>query len=191
MSHAVPAATIHLDHVVTLEEWERDWCGREERYEFVDGQPQMTPQEEARNLWAASRLIVQLNGVLGDAWAGLPAPGVLIQAPPRLTVRAPDLALLRPGSNVDINPLDPASVVLVVEVLSPSTRRVDLGAKRREYASVGIPSYLVADRDTGAPTVTLFAEPVGGDYTREQRGDAITLTIGGHEIPVVAAELFR
>jgi len=35
--------------------------------------------------------------------------------------------------------------VLVVEVLSPSTRQLDLGSKRRIYGDAGVQSYLIVD----------------------------------------------
>lgn len=39
---------------------------------------------------------------------------------------------------------------LVIEVLSPSTRSVDLGEKLVEYAEAGIPEYWVVDLEAGA-----------------------------------------
>ncbi len=185
MSQAIP-----LDHLVTLSEWERDWCHREERYEFVDGVPHMTPAEDVRNLVAASRLLIRLNRVLGDAWECAAGAGVLLRLEPRLTIRIPDLVVLRPGTDLGRNPVDPASILIAVEVLSPSTRRVDLGPKRREYARVGIPHYLVLDHYFGQPTLTLMTVPFNGDYTDEVSGEAVTLHLDGHSITVTVADLF-
>jgi Uma2 family endonuclease len=39
---------------------------------------------------------------------------------------------------------------LVVEVLSPSTRKRDLGIKMRRYAAAGIPHYWIVDPETKA-----------------------------------------
>jgi Uma2 family endonuclease len=49
-------------------------------------------------------------------------------------------ALRRGGSA-----LDPADIVLIVEVLSPGNRGRDLVLKRYEYAAAGIPTYWIVD----------------------------------------------
>ena len=51
---------------------------------------------------------------------------------------------------------------MVVEVTSSQPQR-DRDAKRRAYASAGIPLYLLVDRQER--TVTLFREPEAGDYS--------------------------
>ncbi len=73
---------------------------------------------------------------------------------------------------------------LVIEVLSPSTRRVDLGDKRAEYVGLGVPEYWCLDPRTGETFV--FAPPdlwprmVG-------LGDLLTsLRLPGLELPIAA-----
>ncbi len=183
---------VQLDHLVTHEEWERDWSLREERFEVVDGLPLMTPSEHADNVDAITRLLSRLRDVLGDEWSYQPGTSIRIAGEPLLTYRNPDLSLLRPDAPRS-TPLDPSHVELVVEALSPSTRREDLGRKRRDYASVGIPNYLVIDRSVPprsvssrsvasgsvapgsvssgsvpsgsvSPRLMLLTGPVGGDY---------------------------
>lgn len=55
-----------------------------------------------------------------------------------------------------------AGVELVLEVTS-SRPEVDRDAKRRAYASAGIPLYLLVDRQR--ERVTLFRHPAGNDYS--------------------------
>ncbi|MEU1243759.1 Uma2 family endonuclease [Micromonospora parva] len=56
--------------------------------------------------------------------------------------------------------LDPADVLLVVEVISPSNAGRDLVLKRHEYAAVGIPLYwLVEPRKQ---TLTVLVNGAGG-----------------------------
>ena len=181
-----------LDHLVTHEEWERDWSQREERFEVVDGIPLMTPFEHPDNLDTTSELAYRLRGVLGVGWSCLQGAGIRIAGEPLLTYRGPDLLLLRRGVPRE-NPLGPAGVELVVEALSPSTRREDLGRKRLDYASVGIPNYLIIDR-SGSPRLMLLSGPVGGDYpepTADAVGEVVTLRIAGHEVTLRADDLIR
>jgi Uma2 family endonuclease len=55
----------------------------------------------------------------------------------------------------------PAPPLLVVEILSPSTRHLDRGRKRELYAEAGVPHYWIVDPDE--PAITTY-ELVDGDY---------------------------
>lgn len=48
-----------------------------------------------------------------------------------------------------------AGLLLVVEIVSPSSKATDEVVKRHEYAQAGIPQYWVVDRDP-AQTVTMY-----------------------------------
>lgn len=70
-----------------------------------------------------------------------------------------------------------APPVLVVEVLSPSSRRTDPQLKRAVYEEIGIPSYWIADPDE--PGVTALELDDGGRYVERGCGsgsDVIDLT---------------
>lgn len=77
----------------------------------------------------------------------------------------PDLVVVRADAEqrTDIL-LDPADVVLVVEVLSPGTRGRDLVLKRSRYAANGIPHYWILDREVRRLTV-LGLKPGQTGYT--------------------------
>ena len=190
---AMPSTTrdrlADVDHAVTHEEWIRNWVTREERWELVDGIPLMTPYEHPLNLIAADRLNKTLDKALGDDWYYLPGPAVRIVGDPRPTYRIPDFAFLPRGGSLDL-PLDPGPIVLVAETLSPSTRAEDLGRKRLDYASVGIPNYLIIDRER-TPRLVLLTDPADGNYRTEHSGETVTLRIAGHDITVRADDLFR
>ncbi len=70
------------------------------------------------------------------------SPGTVLE-PDLLVVRAEQLA----GEKLTTTPL------LVVEVLSPSTRRTDLGSKRLAYQDAGVPAYWILDPVVPALTV--------------------------------------
>ena len=61
------------------------------------------------------------------------------------TVVQPDLLVAR-RSDLTVRDL-PAAPMLAVEVLSPSTRRVDLMLKRSRFEAAGCPAYWVIDPD--------------------------------------------
>lgn len=79
-------------------------------------------------------------------------------------VREPDIFVLSPqdapkatGVPLHVRP------VLVVEVMSPSTRTLDLNEKAEDYAGAGIPEYWVVDMERGQLSVHLKAGD-GGRY---------------------------
>jgi Uma2 family endonuclease len=85
------------------------------------------------------------------------APFDVVLAPD--TVVEPDVLVARRDQLTDRNL--PAAPVLAVEVLSPSTARVDLMLKRDRYRAAGVPAYWTVDPDA----LRLRAwELVGGRY---------------------------
>jgi Uma2 family endonuclease len=52
--------------------------------------------------------------------------------------------------------------VIVVEVLSPSTRRIDLVRKRGDYEALGIPEFWIIDPDTEVMLIARRPERAGG-----------------------------
>jgi Uma2 family endonuclease len=69
------------------------------------------------------------------------------------TFCVPDLIVSRPHPSRAGVGLAPEDVLLVVEVLSAASRRIDLVLKRHEYAAAGISDYWVLDREAGRLTV--------------------------------------
>jgi len=54
---------------------------------------------------------------------------------------------------IDDNRFVDSQALVVVEVLSPSTWREDLGPKSAEYASIGVPYYWTVDDETSSITI--------------------------------------
>jgi len=86
--------------------------------------------------------------------------------------RQPDLMLFTQEPPDDLY-LDPALVLLVVEVSSPSTRRVDFEEKVREYAASGIPHYWIVD---SAENVRLYRRDPNADVYHEYDARTVALT---------------
>lgn len=121
---------------MSYDEW---WALPEHpRTEWVDGEVVVIADPHPDHSMAQGNLLVALKQGLPDLKV---YPVVAIQLP-RNRVRVPDISVLpeRPATNpVELTP------VLVVEVLSPSTRAVDTVRKSREYAWAGIGQYWLVD----------------------------------------------
>jgi Uma2 family endonuclease len=115
------------------------------RYEVVYGELLVTPAPRLRHQLLVSRLFLPLGTYLADEPVGmvLTSPAdiswgrdVLVQpdlfVAPFAEARTGDWSRLR-------------SLLLVIEVLSPSTTRADRFTKRRRYQEAGVPLYWVVD----------------------------------------------
>jgi len=78
--------------------------------------------------------------------------------------------------------------LLVVEVLSPSTRLTDLGTKRLAYEAAGVPAYWLVDPDEPSLTAVRLHE---GRYAQEARAGADECYQAGYpfDVAVVPGEL--
>jgi len=115
------------------------------RYEVLDGQLFVTPQASVPHQWIAYELVkailpyVELHRL---GW--VPAPGATIFDDNELQ---PDVMVIPMTSeNLPKKWEKLPRALLVIEILSPTTRRRDLDLKRRAYLRLGIPEYWVVDR---------------------------------------------
>jgi Uma2 family endonuclease len=124
------------------------------RYELLDGTLLVTPAPG----WSHQSVQMALAELLRRA---CPRELRVVAAPfewrlGRRTALQPDvlvaryaaLAAVPQGKYLAEPPL------LAVEVLSPSTRRIDLLAKRSAYEDAGVASYWLVDPDPGEPSLT-------------------------------------
>jgi Uma2 family endonuclease len=113
------------------------------RYELIDGTLIVTPAPSPRHQAASAALYLRLAANCPDELRVLYAP--LDVALDEHTVLQPDLLVAR---KTDFTARDlPVAPLLAVEILSPSTRRVDLALKRSRLEAAGCPSYWVVDPD--------------------------------------------
>ena len=119
------------------------------RYELIDGSLLVTPAPGTAHQLALGRLHTLLSTAITEGLVAILAPYDYVITP--TTVLEPDLMVVRAeqlgGDKLTSTPL------LVVEILSPSTRRTDLGSKRLAYQDAGVPAYWVLDPATAALTV--------------------------------------
>jgi len=127
------------------------------RYELIDGTLLVTPAPNTRHQRAVARLLATLVTPAAADLEVLPAPYDWVAGPSSLF--QPDVLVARRG---DLGPkrLELAPL-LVIEVLSPSTRRIDLATKRMAYADAGVAGYWLVDPDV--PSLTVL-ELQAGEY---------------------------
>jgi Uma2 family endonuclease len=154
------------------------------RYELLDGALVVSPSPGRRHQRAVTRTWRLLDAAGSPHDEVLVAPYDVVLADD--TVVQPDvLVAVRADLDRGAVPLVPR---LVVEVLSPSTRRTDLLLKRSRYAAAGIPSYWIVDPDS--PSL-LVLELKGEEYVEAQRAEGAQGVTVAAPFPatVVPAEL--
>nr|WP_226920940.1 Uma2 family endonuclease [Georgenia subflava] len=118
------------------------------RYELVDGALIVTPAPSTRHQCAVLRMAVLLDRVCPARHIVMVSPFDVALAAD--TVLQPDVLVAR---RADLTERDlPTAPLLAVEVLSPSTRMIDLNLKLARYEAAGTPSYWVVDPDVPALT---------------------------------------
>ena len=119
------------------------------RYELVDGALLVTPAPSFRHQTCVLSLGMLLRSALGREHRVVIAPfDVRLSAS---TVLQPDVLVARTSDLTDAR-LEGAPV-LVVEVLSGSTRLTDLGTKRLVFEEAGVPAFWLVDPDEPSLTV--------------------------------------
>jgi Uma2 family endonuclease len=118
------------------------------RYELIDGTLVVTPAPSYRHQTVVGGLHLLLATACPSELRVLMAPFDVALA--QDSILQPDLLVARRSA---FTPRDlPGSPLLAVEVLCPSTSRVDLTLKRSRYEAAGCPSYWVVDPDEPALT---------------------------------------
>jgi Uma2 family endonuclease len=131
---------VHMDKSAFLA-WVQD---REERYELVNGRVVMMTRASRAHAMIVRNLVVALDGQLDPLeWTVVADFGLDIG--PK-TLRFPDVMVERAGgSGRDYTASAPA---VLVEVLSPSTARFDLGDKAAEFLRIpSLIAYVVFAQD--------------------------------------------
>jgi Uma2 family endonuclease len=150
------------------------------RYEVVDGELLVTPAPAELHQRAVSLLHIEL-GLYARAQGfgeALPSPADLELDPEGMV--QPDVFVQgfvngRPSRAWNTG----AALLLVLEVLSPSTARSDRTTKRRPFQRAGIPEYWIVDLD--ARVIERWRP---GEERPEVLGDAITWLPAGASAPL-------
>lgn len=153
--------------LVTLEQWDALDLDEARRWELVEGGIVMTPRPRPIHQIVSGNLRQLLRAVLPKALVVLQEVEITVEARFPPTVRDPDLVVVN-RSVVDRNPVrvDAADVVLVIEIVSPGSRRTDLVMKLYEYAKAGIEHYWIVDLDADTDERFLTHVLNAGTYHR-------------------------
>lgn len=117
------------------------------RHELIDGSLHVTPAANIRHQQISTRLAVALTPLLPPDLVVLVGANII---PEPMTCLIPDVVVAdRSRTRSGVLGFHPRDVRWVVEVLSPSTARIDRSLKRELYQDWGIPTYWLVDADRG------------------------------------------
>ncbi|MGH3983873.1 MAG: Uma2 family endonuclease [Pseudonocardiaceae bacterium] len=130
--------------------------GEDDRYrsELQEGNLVMSPSPAPDHMIVMRKLLIQMDEQLPSGLQVIPDIDVDLELAPRGNpgfVRRPDLIVV-PEAAVDRVRRDggilrACDALVVVEIVSPGSRRTDHVIKRGEYADAGIPYYWIVDLD--------------------------------------------
>lgn len=117
------------------------------RYEIIDGELIVSPSPGLRHQRIIWKLVILIEGYISQrpSWLGVVAPADVVFD--RRNLVEPDLFIARRDVNRTRAYVDPASLALAIEIISPSSARHDRKAKRRLYQKFNLPEYWIIDPD--------------------------------------------
>jgi Uma2 family endonuclease len=119
-----------------------------QRYEIVDGELLVTPAPSVAHQRAVGSLYRRLYAYLaGSADAEVILSPADVRSGTRTSVQPDLLVMRRPVQGGPRDWPDLETLLLAVEVTSPSTARADRTVKRRLYQSRGVAEYWIVDLD--------------------------------------------
>jgi len=141
------------------------------RYEIHDGELSVTPTPTFRHQWIVTRLLVALDAhvMAHDLGAVVPSPITVVLAndsivePDLVYIEKSRMSLVGPRGTIDGAP------TLAIEILSPSTARIDRQTKKQLFERYGVPFYWIVDPD--AQTIDVYRATDGAYRPADRRAD--------------------
>lgn len=165
-----------------------DYCAWEGQWELIDGIPHaMSPQPSGKHQRISGRLYSQLESQLSECElceASLPMDWKVSEH----TVLQPDL-FVACYPFIDKQFIDQPPV-LVVEVLSPSTRTKDLTIKRAIYHDQQVKYYVIIDSETETCTVLKFSDEAYEEVIEAHEG-TYRFDLNGCEVEVDFSKIWN
>lgn len=155
---------------LTFEEYLTYDDGKDNRYELVDGELVMVPLPTGDHSDVIDLLSDTFNkemNKIGQPWRVKRDVGVYVGVNPQTGLdrsRTPDLCVLTQAQWAEIKADKTKAAVLrnapllVVEIVSPSSKKTDYEIKKQEYETVGIPEYWIVNLHQSKVTVLLLVD---------------------------------
>jgi Uma2 family endonuclease len=141
------------------------------RYELIEGRLVLTPHAFTIHNFIGRNTAVAIEEFAPDGFSADQEQGLLRN---RRNELFPDVMILRDEAGFR-SPVHPDDVLLVVEVISKSSKTKDRREKLEWYAGMGIPHYWIIDPLGERVTLTEFRLGPGGYRQRRQADELITL----------------
>lgn len=141
--------------------------------ELQEGRVLMSPSPAKRHMIASGELFVQLRQQVPPELMVIQDLDVDLELVPPGDPgfsRRPDLVVVGREAAVSDGMLRASEVVVVIEIVSPGSKRMDRVVKRGEYADAGIPHYWIVDLE---PPVSLVACHWAGEFGYQDAGDVV------------------
>jgi Uma2 family endonuclease len=166
------------------------------RHELIDGEHVVTPSPATNHQLIASRLLVNLSNYVERTGMGQVLSAPFDVKLSLITVLVPDLVYFTAERFARVVNKKHATAApdLVIEILSPGTRRRDLGAKRAVYDREGVVEYWMVDPDARRVTVLRRPMPTSGLTSTTTLAATAGATITSPLFPGLAlplSDLFR
>jgi len=162
-------------HLLTIEEYARLGEDDQHRWELQEGVLVMSPSPTPVHMRASFELAKMLESQLPAnlcMFQGVDIDLELVPADRPGWSRRPDLVVVERAGfdrvNRDGGLLRASEIRLVVEIISPGSRRLDQVIKRGEYADAKIPHYWIVDLDP--PGVSLLDCHLAGEFGYQDSG---------------------
>jgi Uma2 family endonuclease len=145
------------------------------RVDLVEGRLRVMPPPKPLHNHVTFRLQSRIDSALPSVWRVYFGVGVLLSDHPKKPTEVmPDLTVLSASHNPDQSPVLADNVLLVVEVVSRSSRRKDRLEYPTYYAAAGIPFYWRVETPMTAPELKVLTHKLGdgvyvpaGEFTDE------------------------
>jgi Uma2 family endonuclease len=163
------------DHLLTIAEYAALGETDSGYTELVEGRLLMSPSPAPMHNIASLELAVQLRSQLPNHLKIVPEVDIDLELlPPGQPgfSRRPDLVLIQRAGLERVSSegglLRASEVLVVIEIVSPGSRRTDRVTKHGEYADAGIPHYWIVDLES---PVSLLACHLAGEFGYADSGE--------------------
>mgnify|MGYP001354323295 FL=1 len=143
--------------LLSLDDWRALPVDEGARSELQEGVHIRSPRPGKTHARVIARLLTQLASQLPADLEALPEVEIVVVHRPPPTVRVPDVVVCTATADDAVAVTD---VLVVIEVISPGSRRTDRVTKLSEYAEAGIRFYWIVDPADRAMTA-LELTPAG------------------------------